>query len=115
MSRKEELIQILCERYHEDEKELQEYNEKELAELLHELEDHSDMYPNGDEYDEWKLNIGTQEKQNDINKEKKWVNLKDLHNICASIVEEKREDWKLKGSQHQRDVLKGQLIKLIVG
>lgn len=41
MSRKEELIQILCERYHEDEKELQEYNEKELAELLHELEDHS--------------------------------------------------------------------------
>lgn len=52
MSRKEELIQILCERYHEDEKELEEYNEKELAELLHELEDHSDMYPNGDEYDE---------------------------------------------------------------
>lgn len=48
---KKDLIRILVDTYHEDEVELKKMSLSELKEILFELEDHSDLFPNGDEYD----------------------------------------------------------------
>lgn len=53
---KQELINYLFEKYREDKNELENMKEEELKERLEAYEDHSDMFPNGDEYDgshEW--------------------------------------------------------------
>lgn len=47
-----EIINLLVNRYHEDEEELKTLSLGELKEILNELEDHSDLYPNGDEDDD---------------------------------------------------------------
>lgn len=54
--RKAELIDCLVDTYKEDREELKGMTKSELEELLEEYEDHSDMFPNDDEYDgshEW--------------------------------------------------------------
>ena len=53
---KKQLIELLVQDYAQDENELKEMDKEELEELLEEFEDHSDMFPNGDENDgshEW--------------------------------------------------------------
>ncbi|MCM1121185.1 MAG: hypothetical protein NC416_01240 [Eubacterium sp.] len=54
--KKRELIDYLVETYHEDKDELKKMKKDELEDLLNEIEDHSSMFPNDDEYDgshEW--------------------------------------------------------------
>ena len=51
MSSKEALIRKLVNEYDEDENELKELSIAELRERLEEYEDHSDLFPNGDEFD----------------------------------------------------------------
>lgn len=53
---KKQLIDILVNRFGEDEREIRGMSEKELTELLEEITDHSDLFPNEDENDgshEW--------------------------------------------------------------
>jgi hypothetical protein len=50
MSR-EEIIHFLIENYGVDKEELQSLDLLELKEMLDDYEDHSDFFPNGDEYD----------------------------------------------------------------
>ena len=53
---REKIIQILVDCYDYDEADLKCYDMEELEDLLQEAkendEDHSDLFPNGDEYDE---------------------------------------------------------------
>ena len=49
---KKELVDLIALTYHEDRTYLNDLNISELNELLKELEDHSEMYPNDDEYDD---------------------------------------------------------------
>lgn len=54
--KKQELIDYLVDTYHENKNELKNMKKEELEERLEEYEDHSDMFPNDDEYDgshEW--------------------------------------------------------------
>lgn len=54
--KKQELIDYLADTYQEDKDELKKRTKDELEDLLDEIEDHSSMFPNGDEYDgshEW--------------------------------------------------------------
>lgn len=54
--KKAELIAYLVAEYNEDEEDLKDMTKEELEDLLEEYEDHSDMFPNGDEFDgshEW--------------------------------------------------------------
>ena len=48
---KTELKQYLIETYHVDSEELKDCSKEELLDMLHEFEDHSDLFPNDDEYD----------------------------------------------------------------
>lgn len=48
---KRELIDYLVETYHEDREELKQMNKEELVEKLENYEDHSELFPNGDEFD----------------------------------------------------------------
>ena len=49
--KKAELIEYLVETYHEDENMLKKMKKDELEELLENYEDHSDLFPNDDEFD----------------------------------------------------------------
>lgn len=49
---KKELVDLIASTYHEDREYLNELNVSELNELLKELQDHFEMYPNDDEYDD---------------------------------------------------------------
>lgn len=49
--RKNELIKILVDNYFQDYDEVSSLTKEELEELLEELEDSSDMYPNGRDFD----------------------------------------------------------------
>ena len=54
--KKQELINYLVDTYHEDKNELKNMKKYELEEILENYEDHSDMFPNNDEFDgshEW--------------------------------------------------------------
>ena len=54
--KKQELIDYLVDTYHEDKNELKNMKKDELEEILENYEDHSDMFPNDDEFDgshEW--------------------------------------------------------------
>ena len=54
--KKQELIDYLVDTYHEDKNELKNTKKDELEEILENYEDHSDMFPNDDEFDgshEW--------------------------------------------------------------
>ena len=54
--KKQELIDYLVNTYHEDKNELKNMKKDELEEILENYEDHSDMFPNDDEFDgshEW--------------------------------------------------------------
>lgn len=48
---KNELIEILVNDYGEDKDEMKKMSKKELEELIEEFADHSDLFPNDDEYD----------------------------------------------------------------
>lgn len=49
---KTDLIRLLVDVYHEDESYLKTLSMSELREILSEVEDHEDLFPNGDEYDD---------------------------------------------------------------
>lgn len=51
MMTKADLINTLVEEYYEDEEELRKLTRRDLQDLLEEKEDHSDMFPNDDEFD----------------------------------------------------------------
>ena len=54
--KKQELIDYWVDTYHEDKNELKNMKKDELEEILENYEDHSDMFPNDDEFDgshEW--------------------------------------------------------------
>ena len=54
--KKQELIDYLVDTYQEDKNELKNMKKYELEEILENYEDHSDMFPNNDEFDgshEW--------------------------------------------------------------
>ena len=54
--KKQELINYLVDTYQEDKNELKNMKKYELEEILENYEDHSDMFPNNDEFDgshEW--------------------------------------------------------------
>lgn len=48
---KEEIIAILHNEYQEDLDDLKEMTKQDLQNLLNDYEDHSDLFPNDDEYD----------------------------------------------------------------
>ena len=49
--RKNELVKLLVDKYFQDYDEMVSSTKEELEELLEELEDSSDMYPNGRDFD----------------------------------------------------------------
>ena len=49
--KKQELIDYLVDTYQEDKNELKNMKKYELEEILENYEDHSDMFPNNDEFD----------------------------------------------------------------
>ena len=49
--KKNELIRILVDCFYQDEKEMREMTKEELEEMYRDLEDTSDMYPNGRDFD----------------------------------------------------------------
>lgn len=54
--KKQEIIEILVNDYNEDRDDLEEMSKEDLQSMLMNYEDHSDLFPNGDEFDgshEW--------------------------------------------------------------